>query len=281
VAQVEVSLEDREAEYRAAAIAHEAAVEALGVAERNWDRVLQEAEAARRAGDEERRNRALAAAIRQEAPLESAQRRVADTDSILTEARSTYMGAIEERIDSLLDQAATTDSQEEREALGVIIRDLRIRYYELEQEEEDPQIPQFANLPEIQFDPGDGPEEWRLKADLADRHAARYQRDLEDIDREVADLRERQGRERRTLDLLASIERFGDIRLPVGPPERRIDPVTGEVLPDSLAAEERPLTLEERIERLLLLRGQVEERLEQVQIRARVFRQRIGGVRTW
>jgi len=273
-------MEDREAEYRLARSTHQVALEALGVAERNWNRAVQEAEAARQAGDEERRGRALAAALRQAPPLEGARRRVEDTDSALAEARGALLQAIDQRLDSLVAELDVTADQSEREALGITMQDLYNRYYELEEEDEAPQVPQFASLPEIQFDPGDGPEEWRLKADLADRHAARYEAVLGEIDDEVADLRRRQRRERSILDHLASIERFGDIRLPVGPPNRRIDPVTGEVLPDSLALEERPLTLEERIERLLSLRNQVEGRLEQVRIRARVFRERIGEVRT-
>jgi hypothetical protein len=280
-AQVGVSLEDREAEYRVAQLTHETAVQALGVAERNWDRAVQAAEAARVAGDDERRARAMADAQRQVGPLESAQRRVETTGAALAEAREALLEAIDQRLDSLVAELEGTSDQGEREALGITIRDLNIRYYELEQEDESPQVPQFTSLPEIQFDPGDGPEEWRLKADLADRHAARYEAFLGEIDGEVDDLRRRQRRERSILDHLASIERFGDIRLPVVTSTRRIDPVTGEVLPDSLATEERPLTLEERIEQLLLLRDQVETQLEQVRIRARVFRQRIGGVRTW
>ena len=279
-AQVGVSMEDREAEYRLARSTHQVALEALGVAERNWNRAVQEAEAARLAGDEERSGGALAAAQRQVPPLQSAQRRVEDTDSALAEARGALLQAIDQRLDSLVALLDVTNDQSEREALGITMQDLFNRYYELEQEDEAPQVPQFASLPEIQFDTGDGPEEWRLKADLADRHAARYQSFLGEIDQEVADLRRRQRRERSILDHLASIERFGDTRLPVGPPTRRTDPVTGEVLPDSLAAEELPLTLEERIERLLTLRDQVEGQLEQVRIRARVFRERIGEVRT-
>ena len=275
-----MSLEDREAEYRVAALTHETAVEALGVAERNWERALRVVDAARRAGDEERLGRALVAAQRQTDPLQSAQRRVEDTDSALAQARGAFLEAIDQRLDSLVAQLDVTTDQSEREGLGITMQDLYNRYAELEEEDEAILEPQFASLPEIQFDPGDGPEEYRLKADLADRHAATYQGILGEIDEEVADLRERQRRDRRVLDHLASIERFGDIRLPVGPPNRRIDPVTGEVLPDSLATEERPLTLEERIERLLSLRDQVEEQLEQVQVRARLFRERIGEVRT-
>jgi hypothetical protein len=256
------------------------ALEALGVAERNWNRAVQEADAARAAGDEERLGRALVRAQRQMPPLVSVQRRVEETDSALAESRAALMEAIVQRQDSLLAELDVSTDQSEREALGITMQDLFNRYYELEQEDDAPQVPQFTSLPEIQFDPGDGPEEWRLKADLADRHAANYQSFLGDIDEEVAALRERQRRERNFLDHMASIERFGDIRLPVGPPTRRTDPVTGELLPDSLATEERPLTLEEWIEQLLLLRDEVEVQLEQVRIRARLFRERIGEVRT-
>ena len=184
-AQVGVSLEDREAEYRVAALTHEAAVEALGVVERNWNRAVQDAEVARQAGDEDRLGRALAAALREAAPLDQARRRVGETSAALTEARGALMGAIEQRLDSLLAVLDVTTDGAEREDIGITMADLYNRVYELEQEDDTPQVPQFASLPEIQFDTGDGPEEYRLKADLADRHAATYEGVLRQIDDEV------------------------------------------------------------------------------------------------
>lgn len=275
-----ITVEEREAEYRIAVGAHDLALQRLSLAEQRWFDAAEEFAAARAAGDQERAEQARARAQPLALELQSARRRAEDTAEAVDSARIALMEAIDARLDSLVAQMEETTEPDERQALAIRIADLNNQYNELEREGEEPLVPQFANLPEILFDPRDGPAELRLKAEMADQRAAQANAFMEEADRQISELQERLRRNRDLQDLLAGIERFGDIQTPVGVRTRRTTEQEGvEAQADTLAAAE-PLTLEERIEQLESLREQAEEYRDQMRALAERFRRRIGGVRT-
>jgi hypothetical protein len=101
------------------------------------------------------------------------------------------------------------------------------------------------------------------------------------IDQRLEELGQDLRRSRFVSDFLSGVERYGDTQLPVGRPGSQITPPTDpEQRPpgaDSLAVETRPMTLEERIERLEELRTELEERIRLIRAKAERFRALAGG----
>ncbi len=271
---------ERELEFRSAESAHESAVDARSAAERRFSRALQEIEAARESDDERRMEAAYARAQQQAVELQSLEQRVRQTAQRLDEARESLLDVLDRRLESLVSELGATPDPGRQEEIAALIRNLRTRVEEVERAGEFTEEVRLAALPEVTFDPRDGPVELRWKAELLQRRASQYEERIAEIDEQIGELRRRQRRDRNLQDLLAGIERFDDNQMPVGPPRETRDPETGSVDPDeseagdTTAASGGEMTLEERIESLQVLRERIETHREQVLIQARQFRER-------
>jgi DNA repair exonuclease SbcCD ATPase subunit len=241
-----------------------------------------EVENARASGDDARLRRALAAAQAQAGELERLDRRVQEVGEELEAARQAFLSALDDRLAVLYAELEATPSLESRRQIGDLIRDLQTQVTEVESEVDFASQIQLVAMPEVQFDPRDGPEELRLKAQIAESWVDRYDSQLELIDETIEELRERQRRERDFEQFMAGIRRFDDATVPVvAPPPSNPQPDPAQAgVSDSTAvsADGVEVSLEDQIGQLLILRSQVENYREQVRIRARVFRQRLGGI---
>jgi len=136
-------------------------------------------------------------------------------------------------------------------------------------------------LPEIIMDPRDTPEILNRKAESLEFRARQYEAQAAAVGLRLEELRQDQRRARQVRDFVAGVERYDDTRLPVVSPGTRTatPPDPGQLPPgaDSLGVETRPLTLEERIENLGLLQQELELRLQQIRIKAELFRRRARG----
>jgi hypothetical protein len=136
-------------------------------------------------------------------------------------------------------------------------------------------------LTDITISPTDTPRDILRKASTLDFRAQQHEAWMEGIDQRLEELRQDLRRSRRVSDFLSDMERFGDTRLPVGSPGTQTNPPTDpNQLPpgaDSLGVQARPMTLEERIRRLEILRDELEERIQLIRDRADRFRFLAGG----
>jgi len=134
-------------------------------------------------------------------------------------------------------------------------------------------------LQEITIQTSDTPQDILGKAGFLDHRADQYESELAQTEQRLDQLRNQQRRDRLVQDMVADAQRYDDTRAPVGPPgSRTTDPLRpGQVLPDTLGVGELPLTLEERIEGLQLLRERLADYIVQVRDRAELFRRRARG----
>jgi hypothetical protein len=144
--------------------------------------------------------------------------------------------------------------------------------------QEDPEVT-LEPEPYIVIEPRDGLEEIRGKADLLDLRGDQYEELLGEIGRLLVGLRRDLRLMRQSDDFLAGVERFGDVRLPVGPPGARPDRTPDVGQPPGVGAgpgvEERPLTLEERIQALEITQREVVARIDSIRVKAESFRRQI------
>lgn len=265
-------LTQRRLEYRAARDAYEAARSAFSVVERQFSAALERVGRARRAGDEDALEEAFALAQDRSGPLRAQETRVEDARERLSRARRALIDVITVRLGELLAMMDQASSAAERAELDALWRDLANEQDQLEAEEGDELALRPVVLPEITFDPRDGPEELEAKAQILDRLAAVADTVIENLDDDIETLTDRLRIERQRQDFLAGTDRFDDTRVPVvsggGTPQERPAAV------DSMAVS-RPLTLEERLEALRSYREQLVSYRTQLQVRARQFRQRV------
>ncbi len=285
VGQVETVLSERELEYRSALNSFQAAVDARSAAEVRFSRASLEVDEARSSGDQGRLGRALASAQAQAVELQRLDRRVREANQQLEEARTAFLAALDGRLESLYAEFQGSVLPDERRAVAAMIQDLRNQVSEVSGEGDLAQRIELVAMPEVNFDPRDGPLELRLKAEIAERWAERFDSILVIIDSEVEELREQQRREESFEQFMAGIDRFDDARVPVvAPPATdagRNRARTSEAsAADSTTTtpQQATLTAEDRIERLLIYGTQIEAMRDEMRIRARVFRQRSGGI---
>lgn len=264
-------LAQRRLEYRAARDAYEAAVSAFSVVERRFSAALEQVGRARRAGDQEALEQAFALAQDRSVPLRAQETRVAEVRQRLQEARQDLIDVITVRLGELLAEMDQASSAAERAELDALWRDLANEQERLEAEGGDELALNPVVLPEITFDPRDGPEELEAKAQILERHAAVTDTIIRELDEDIAGLIDRLRIERQRRDFLAGTERFDDTRVPV---------VTGSGSGERPAAADstvvdRPRTLEERVEALRRYREQLVAYRTQLEVRARQFRQRV------
>lgn len=281
-AQVESQdvVSERELDYRSARGAHQAALDARSAAERRFERALQEIRAAQDDDDEDRLRAAYAQAQDQALQLQSLEQRVRDTAERVEVARERLVTALDARVESLMAELSEARSRLQQEELGALVRDLTYRIREVEEEGDLVEETRLAALPEVAWDPRDGVQELTWKAELLQRRARQYEERIEEIEGQIQDLRRRERRNRSLNDLLTGIQRFDDDQVPVVSPSEDADPRSESVEQeqqqddDTTSTTSREVSLQQRIERLELLRTRIEEFRNEVLFRARQFRNR-------
>jgi hypothetical protein len=264
----------RRLEFRQARADYDAALAAFSVVEQQWSAALEEVNRARRSGDEDALESAFAAAQDRAGPLRGQEQRVEEARGTLDARRQVLVQVITLRLEQLVAQMDAAASRQQRTELDLLFRDAQNELRALEAEAEDTFRLEPVVLPEVTFDPRDGPDDLRSKAQLLERQAADIDTLLLDTDRRMEALDSRLRIERQRGDLLAGVERFDDTRVPVvvGAPGG------GAVPADSAGVGTRPLTLEERIEELRVYRTQMEAYRDQLLIKAETFRRRIRSM---
>jgi hypothetical protein len=276
-AQEELTLAELELAYRSSLDEYRAAFQALEVLESRFNRASQAFDSARAAGDKGRQEQALAITYQLGPERRLQALRVEEKARDLRVARDRLLDARAAHLEELLRQAEQARNADERQELAILVRDMRNQIAEL-RALEDPEVV-LEPEPNIFIEPRDGYEEIRIKADMLDGRGVQYEELLAEIDRQLEGLRRDLRLMRQSDDFVAGVERFGDLRLPVGPPGARSDrdPALTQPSPggDSPGAEERPLTLEERIQALVVTREEVAERIERIRVKAESFRRQI------
>ena len=264
-------LTQRRLEYRAARDAYEAARSAFSVVEREFSAALEQVGRARRAGDEDALEDAFSLAQDRSGPLRAQETRVEEARERLSATRQALIDVITVRLGELLARMDEAPSSARRAELDALWRDLANEQDQLEREAGGGMALSPVVLPEITFDPRDGPEELEAKAQILDRLAAVADTVIDSLDRDVDALTDRLRIERQRQDFLAGTDRFDDTQVPV---------VTGggsgelPAAADSTAAS-RPETLEDRLAALRSYREQLVSYRTQLEIRARQFRERV------
>lgn len=268
-----------EPEYRRAQGEHLAAYNALVALEGRLNQAYEDLARARDAGDEAGAEEALSAVLRLSGEQREATLRLNEKAEELTEARSRLIRAYRQKVDELMAQVDSTQDRGAREGLRAIVIDNNNRRLEL-LAEEDPETV-LEPMQDLTISATDTPRDILRMAGTLDFRAEQHEAWLEGIDQRLEELRQDLRRSRRVSDFLSDMERFGDTRLPVGPPGTQTTPPPDpDQLPpgaDSLGVEPRPMTLEERIRRLEILRGQLEERIQLIREKAARFRVLAGG----
>jgi hypothetical protein len=277
------ALETLEQLYRAAQGGYESAFASLEAMESQWNQAMEEFDAARTAGDQDLANTLFTVAMRRAGERRIQQQRVSDMAEGLREARSRLREALGQRLEALIQQVDSAQNDTDRLALAAILEDTNNWFLEL-RAEEDPETV-LEPMRDITISPSDSPRDIRRKASTLDYRVEQNEARLGEIDRRLEELRQDQRRSRQVSDFLSGVERYGDTRLPVGPPGTRATPPPGsEQLPpgaDSLGLESRPLTLEERIQDLEISRLEMFARIQLIRDKARRFWDLIGGEGTW
>jgi hypothetical protein len=270
-------LAERRLEYQAAKDAYESARSQLRVLDQQFSTALEEVTRARRSGDEGALDRAYAQAHDRAIPYGAQEERVTQQGARLTVARRALVEILTIRLDQLIEQMNTASSSAERAQLNILWTDLDHELRELEREAGsgfriDPTV-----MPEITFDPRDVPDERLLKAGILERRAASIDTTIQDVDRQIKVLNDRIRMQRQRADLMATLDRFDDTRLPVvtgQPTGDRDRPAAA----DTAAARSEPVTLEAQLERLRETREQLVQYRDEHLVRARVFRESVRSV---
>lgn len=254
-------------EYREALSTLEAAVAAFEVVESRFNQAIDELTAAKDSGDEGRLDRAYAAAQAAAPPIRVAEARVREKNEETEEARSRLGDALEVELDRLYAGEGTVPIE--------VLADLRVTIVDMENELDEMRGSfvgfdvQPAILVQLRIDPTDGPTDIRNKADLLERRAARYTRDISEIDGRLEQLLKRQRLQRARNTALAGVRLFDDSRVPVGPPgQTGSQTPPGSVVAAAETVEEQIRGLEQVRERLVEVRDQIVERAGQFRIQA-------------
>lgn len=277
--EVQDLVAEQNLEYRSAKNAHQSALDARAAAERRFNRALQEIRDAQEEGDEDRLRQAYARAQEQALQLQSLEERVRERAAEVERARQALLDVLDRQVERMMAELGETTDPDEQADLAALVRELNVRIREVEREgevlEEEARL---VALPEIAWDPRDGPEELRWKAELLERRARQYAARIDEIAVQIEDLRRRQRRNRSLSDLVTGIQRFDDDQVPVVSPSEDGGSQAGGGV-DGGGEEEgeegestETSSLDDRIESLELLRERIEEFREQVLFRARQFR---------
>lgn len=278
-AQEELTLRELEAEYRVALADYEAAFQRFEILSDQFDAAQRAFSAATDAGDDAARTAAYEETIRVAGERRQAQRRVENEVLALREIRERLLNATAAQLGEFLVVADTATDPVTLTNLRVFMADTGNRLSEL-RDVEDPPIT-LEPEPDINIEPGDGPERLRQKAMLLEFTAAQYSEQSAYNDRQLEGLRRDQSLLRRSGDFLADFTRFDDPTVPVGAPGSREVTLTGQDQPppivDSLRTPGPPLTVEQKISALEALQEEITERIQNVLNRARLLRRKAGG----
>jgi hypothetical protein len=261
-------------ELRSARAAYEAARSAFSVVESRFSAAIEEVNLARLSGDGARLDRAHAVAQDRSVPLRDQELRLEEAQRNLSAARSALVDVLSARLEQLVRQIDAAPSAQQRAQLDTLFRDLSAEIQSLEAEEGDAFRIDPVVLPGIAFDPRDGPEELRAKAEILERQAVVADSVIRSTERQIEALNTRLRLLRQGRDFLAGTDRFDDTRVPVvtgGPPGDRSTPT------DSTVVGARPLTLEERIQAFRDYVVQLQSYRDQLLVRAEQFRRRVGA----
>ena len=263
-------VQERALAYRAARSQHQAALDAWTVREQQWNDAVEEHERARRAGDGQRTSAALIRALDLGRELDLLERRVKDQRTVLNTARASLLAALDNRIVSLNAQLGGARTAADRARLTALLRDLENQESDLE-EEGQVQLVAVTYYPSIQFDMRDTPQTLGYKAQLLRSKAEQQDSVMKHIDREIERIDRDLRRNRNAQSLVTGVERYGDIQVLVGAPNRRTSPGDVRARPDSAGVARPEMTPQQKIGYLRLLRGQVEAAKRQFLQRAADF----------
>ena len=281
--QEELTIPELESLYRGAEGDYIAAFEALALLSSQFDRASQNVSTAQAAGDEAARNRWYEETLRLAPERRLAQRNVEGEAQELRDARDRLLEAYANYLDDLLLQTSTATDPETQRGLATFVSVTSARIQEL-RSAEDPQVT-LEPLPEINWEPRDGPELLRNKATILDLRAGQYEAQYAYNQVQLEALRREQDLLRRSNDFLAGITRFDDPMTPVGPPVARTVPPPGQVPPppgaDTVGIEGGFLTLEQRILALETLQGEITQAVQTIRGRAAMLRRLAGGEWAW
>ena len=288
-AEAQGSLDEAEVGYEAALAEYSGL---LGERERTfsgYEQALDRVDAARGAGDEERRTSAYADFQVVALDLMDLELAVEQSGTRVAEARAMYLDALEAREQELLvrldgDQSLAPQVET---ALLEEWRLVRTRTLEVQAESMPEEAIALRPVPELMADPRDGPVESIEKARFMEEQALSYDSLIVDLDARVEEL-ERQMQQRQSVqDLLRDVGRFGFDFVRGGPPGLASAPDAGpdgdqggpaDGLPDPDAAlAQFPLA-----EQIALLRGTRDLAIQyrdQALMAARLFRDRAEGMR--
>jgi hypothetical protein len=272
-------LNELELAYLSASDAHQIALRAWEGQDRRLNRILADLDSARASGDQDRVNRAYAAIQTQAGELSRMDREVARTAEALAEAREPYLAALSDRVEELISELGETRDPAERRDLAAVLEATNNRYEVILQESlVEPEI-ELQVLQEITIQTSDTPAEIRSKAGFLDYRADQYEAERVLTEQRLEQLRAQQRRARAVRDFITDALRYDDTRPPVVPSGSSATnpPDPGQVLPDTLGVEERPLSLEERIAGLQLLSDRLADYIVRVRDRADLFRRMAGG----
>ncbi len=268
---IEQLLSELRLQYRGAVSVHDAAKTALDVMDRRFSSALIEIDRARSGGDDARRSR-YSEALAHAAPLADARNRVdVAADSVRSALRSLIDLLVVRQV-QLIQLADAAPSTQQRREFDNLLRDVSNELAAREDDVENAVSLDPVAMPEIAFDPRDGPADMLGKAQILERTAARVDTLILSIDEEINELIDRRDAERRRRDFIAGTGRFGDLRPPTGTTDGADRPVQAT---DSTAAGGRRVTFDERIEARRVYRQNLLELRDLYLFRAKDFRARV------
>jgi hypothetical protein len=264
--------QDRQLAYDAARSQYGAALDAWRVVEKQWNDAVEDHDQGRRAGDQDRQNTAITRALDVARELELSERRVETQRAALDRARTALLDALDDRIEQATAQATSARTRAERDQFTARLADYRNQQEEIEADRDQPAVRlQLLYYPTIVFDPRDTPQDLTGKAQLLRRKAEQADSALARIDREIVSSERRLRLQRNADALVSGVERFDPGGPPLGAPGRRVPPGNIPTRPDSAGVSRPEVTLDQRLDQLRLLRGQIEAAKQQFLQRAGDF----------
>lgn len=252
-------------EYRRDLRSYEAAVASEDVIRREWERLFQ----LLRSAEGEREDSLSGEFHVKSGELRAQRRRVEERQQELEASRRALLDALYARREELEAQIDRAVTEGRRNDLTALRTDVLIRAAELQEAASEVVLPRFALRNLVDLDDRNTPEEVRAKLGLVERQIAHVDSTSAEWGREIEQLEARlddRDRQRARADFRAAVDRFDDIRPPVGGPPRERPPEAPQEGAD------QPLTLEERIAQLKQSRETLAEVRAQLVARAEKFR---------
>jgi hypothetical protein len=178
--------------------------------------------------------------------------------------------------EGLLARVDSVSTPQDSLDLATTIEDTRFRIEALRQAENPPET--LEPEPDIVITRTDTPAQIRAKATFLDLRADQAEAQLVEYGRRLEQLQREQSLERRSQDFLDGVARYDAATLPVAAVRPGQPTEAGDIpVVDTLGGQTAPLSLEERIQSLLLLQVALTERIQRVRAKAQNFRRQAGG----